>query len=52
MTRTEAETIFAKVLLNENVKHQDLCEAISIAVTDMHKMTEIEEIVGDWRKKQ
>ena len=46
MTRAEAESIFAKVLLGENdVEYKKLCEAISIAVKDMHMMAEIEEIV-------
>ncbi len=45
MTREEAETIFAKVLLDEEVLHQDLCEAIALAIKDMHKMMDIEEIV-------
>ena len=57
MTRTEAESIFCKVLLDEmdyynKAAHQELCEAINLAVGDMHKMTEIEETVGDWRKRQ
>lgn len=45
MTRIEAESIFAKVLLNENVEYQELYEAISVAVKDMHMMVEIEDIV-------
>lgn len=47
MTRKEIETIFAKVLLNEEVSRQDLCEAIALAIRDVHKMAEIEEVVKE-----
>lgn len=47
MTREEVETIFAKVLLNEEVSRQDLCKAIALAIKDVHKIVEIEEVVKE-----
>lgn len=47
MTREEVETIFAKVLLNEDVSRQDLCEAIALTIKDVHKMAEIEEVMKE-----
>ena len=45
MTREKAETIFASVLADGTFTFQELKEALLLAIQDMHKMAEIEEIV-------
>ena len=45
MTREEAENVFARFMLNENVPLESVKEAILCAIKDMHKMIEIENIV-------
>lgn len=44
MTRQKAESIFAKVLMDD-ITTPELKEALLLAIKDMHKMVEIEEIV-------
>ena len=44
MTRQKAETIFANVLIDGTFT-TELKEALLLAIKDMHKMAEIEEIV-------
>lgn len=44
MTRQKAESIFINVLTDDTTT-SELKEALLIAIKDMHKMAEIEEIV-------
>ena len=44
MTRQKAETIFVNVL-TDDTSNTELKEALLLAIKDMHKMIEIEEIV-------
>lgn len=44
MTRQKAESIFANVLMDDTTTYE-LKEALLLAIKDMHKMAEIEEIV-------
>ena len=47
MDRSKAESLFAKFMLGEDVPSDEFKSALLLAISDMHKMAEIIDIVGN-----